>query len=232
MIIPMLYLVSFVIIFVILLKLTKILWKAILFTLVLFLLITGLTAYLVYKDVNNIIDQNKLFLLVNDQNVLAGGIITGQFEDISYLNNSEIENYSISYAEKDYKSILADNYLLIILETKSLEELNLTVTSPENIIQSDDLVKLLEIENEEEFLRNAQELNLTYLENTSQDMLNIKLAITKEILETTIKTDTLKLKDVVQGVQFYPDRLSILIAKQMPLKVIINFMIKETIKGG
>lgn len=232
MIIPMLYLVSFVIIFVILLKVTKILWKAILFTLVLFLLITGLTAYLVYKDVNNIIDQNKLFLLVNDQNVLAGGIITGQFEDISYLNNSEIENYSISYAEKDYKSILADNYLLIILETKSLEELNLTVTSPENIIQSDDLVKLLEIENEEEFLRNAQELNITYLENTSQDMLNIKLAITKEILETTIKTDTLKLKDVVQGVQFYPDRLSILIAKQMPLKVIINFMIKETIKGG
>ncbi|MBS3172576.1 hypothetical protein J4438_03280 [Candidatus Woesearchaeota archaeon] len=232
MIIPIVYLIFFLILFIILLKITKILWKAILFTLILFLLITSLTAYLVYKDVNNIINEDKTFLLVNNQTVLAGGLITGKFEEIIYVNDSELENYSVLYSSKDYKSILGKNYLLIILKTRSLEELNLTITTPENIIQSDDLVKLLEIENKEEFLKQAEELNLTYIDQASQDILNTKLAITKDILQATLKDDVSKLKDVVKEVEFYPDRLSIMIAKQMPLKVILSFIIKETINGG
>nr|MBA4405185.1 hypothetical protein [Nanoarchaeum sp.] len=232
MILPILYLIFFVIIFIILLKVTKILWKAILFTLVLFLLITGLTAYLIYKDANKLVKQDKLFLLANDQRVLAGGIITGEFEEIQYLNNSIINNYSYFYSTNDYNSLLTDKYLLIILKTQSLEELNLTVSTPEATIPSEDLVYLLEIENEEEFFKQAQKLNITNSYYAGQDIGITKLVITKDILDTIIKKDTLKLNEIIKEVQFYPDRPSILIIKQMPLKVILSLMIKETIKGG
>lgn len=232
MIIPILYLVAFLILFIILLKVTKILWKAILFTIIAFLLITCLISYLVYKDATNIINKDKVFILVHDQDLLTGGVIKGQFNEMIYFNDSEMESYSECYLNKDNKCILGNRYLLIILETRSLEELNLTITQPGRIIQGEDLVRLLEIKDQEEFITKASELNLTYLQDTSQEILVSKVAITKGILENTLKEDSTKLTKLIKEVRFYPDRLSILILKQMPLKVILSFIIKDTINGG
>lgn len=106
--------------------------KAITFTFLILLLLLSITGFFVYKDIkdfqNNIGEKPVLFVLTDQNKVLTAismeklELEEGFFDKISEATSpEEIEKLSSYYQNKDYSSMLNNNYKLVLTDIRFIE---------------------------------------------------------------------------------------------------------------
>ena len=179
-------------VFFILFKITKVIWKAILFTFLILVLFLGLLGYLVYSDVQSIINEEKKIFIVSEKQVLTGTSFIDFQEQTNYFTNSELNTYTEHYKEEDYKKMLGEAYLLLIIKTDIFEDIGDTLVIQNETISKKEVLNMLSANNTQEFIQIASQVseNITSSDSVTQDeMIEYKFkliaAILKESLEET-----------------------------------------------
>ena len=101
MIVSTIYLVAILLLALLFFKITHIIWKTIIFTILIIILVFGITGYAIYEDIQKTINEDKIFIISGDDMVLTGIIFSDNIEERVYLNQWEIEEYSNFYAFYD-----------------------------------------------------------------------------------------------------------------------------------
>ena len=110
-----------IILIIILFKIIKSLVKTALLVIVFLLIIGVIGGFFVFRDVQdlkeNFFVQEKLFLLVDQDEVIQGFEATEfDFDTISFLGPSELSDIEKNYESGNYQEILGDYYKIIILK--------------------------------------------------------------------------------------------------------------------
>ena len=135
-------------------KLTKTVWKTILFTLIIILVFIGAIVYLVYQDVQEVINGENTLLVASEGKVITGA--TFQKDNINYFNEADLDPYSSHLLEEDYESILGNDTLLIILNTSMFNDLDTSVIIEEKTFSTQEGVSLITSNTVSEFLEKAK----------------------------------------------------------------------------
>src|SRR3989344_3688176 len=165
------------IIFVFLAALTVIFVKKIL-KIIFFILIISLVfilafGFFIYKDMSNIKEKftnsGNILLLIDDDKISTGVIINK--DETDFISQEQLNSYSNYLINKDYESILGDNYKLMLVKLDILNELD------ENYIISDKKIsreRLIEILRSEE---PSKELTKESITIGDSDKIKIKAAL-------------------------------------------------------
>ena len=117
-IIPLIILLVFLIVFKFVFKI----FKYFMIAFILLIIVIGVSGYFIYRDAvslaNNFPTQNKLILINIDK--IESGFIISTDEPI-FLTQDKVNIYNQFYQNGNYKSILENNYKLIILKIDKIE---------------------------------------------------------------------------------------------------------------
>ena len=213
-----------VVAFILFFKITKVIWKAVIFSLLVVLLLTSILGYFVYKDVEKIINEDKIVLVTSGENIISGMVFSKEFDQAEYLTQEELGIYEEFYQSGEYESILEDRYLLINIKTEMYEHLDelieLTNGTTKQTVNKQDAMELLNAETPEQFIEIADKIseNITSSENVSyQEMLEYKLKVSAALVNEVIEdTENNGINDVVENTEFYPNRLTIVLIREIP----------------
>lgn len=140
-----------IILFIVFFKIFKTILKAISYTLLIVVIVSLVFGYFVFQDLKDI-QQNfetepKLFLLEDNNKIMAGVIITGN-ESVTLLTQKEQDKYTQYLKQNDLKSIKGNNYKLFILKkgffnssVQIEEDINLTKEQAAEIMTSEEAIK-------------------------------------------------------------------------------------------
>lgn len=107
-------------------KFLKSILKTVLIGILLLGLIFGTGGFLIYQDImdlkDNINDAEKL-VLIGDDNTILSGIMVKSIDDqnFTFLSDKKIEEIDEYYKEKEYESILKDNYKFILIKVRAFD---------------------------------------------------------------------------------------------------------------
>jgi hypothetical protein len=206
-----------IIISIVFFKITKVIWKTILFTLLILLVVLGVTGYLVYQDMQEIINSENMVLIVSEQGVQTGANIYKEEEfNIDYITEEELSTYSNYLREGEYESILGDKILLVVLNTSMFNNLNKSISINGEEFSTKEGIDMIMSNSTLEFLDRATEIvGLNESIITKEEMIKYKLQINLILLEELIREEK-GTKTLFQNTQFYPERLTIKLIKQIP----------------
>ena len=195
-------------------KLTKTVWKTILFTLIIILVFIGAIVYLVYQDVQEVINGENTLLVASEGKVITGA--TFQKDNINYFNEADLDPYSSHLLEEYYESILGNDTLLIILNTSMFNDLDTSVIIEEKTFSTQEGVSLITSNTVSEFLEKAK--TIAYINETiitNEELIKYKLQITLLLVQGLIMEDQ-GAKTYIKYSKFYPERFTIKLIKQTP----------------
>ena len=198
----------------ILFKLTHVIWKTILFSILIILLITGITGYMIYKDVQNTINEEKIIIVSYEDEVLTGLTFSENLDDKKYLTTNQLNEYSTFLSEEDLKQILSDNYLLINFNIVKINNTN-GVEYMNNSFTKDEVFEMMLAENPTEFIQSASKLSEEISLNeiiTEEEMIEYKMGISGLLFKELLMSDQNTLKQI----EIYPERITIKIIKELP----------------
>lgn len=211
-------------VFILFFKVTKVIWKAILFAFLIVLVLFSLLGYFVYLDVQKTINEDKIILVTSGENIVSGMVFSKEFDQAEYLTQAELDVYEEFYQADDYESILEDRYLLINIKTEMYEGLDETIEisngTTKQTINKQDAMDLLNAENTEQFMEIANKIseNITEANNISnQEMLEYKLKVSAALVNEVIEdTENNGINEVIENTEFYPNRLTIVLIGEIP----------------
>ena len=115
------FIVSAIVIF----KIVKTILKTILIILILSFLLIAIFGFFTYQDAvelkDNLETKPKLMLLQDNENIIAGFVITDFKKEAEFLALSQITKYQNSFKKQDYKKMLGNNYKMFIIEIKAFD---------------------------------------------------------------------------------------------------------------
>ena len=213
-----------VLVFLLFFKVTKVIWKAILFSFLVILVLFSLLGYFVYTDVQKIINEDKLILVTSGEDILSGMVFSKEFDQAEYLTKEELGTYEALYQSGDYESILEDRYLLVNIKTEMYAGLNETIElingTTAQIVNKQDTLDLLNAETPEQFMEIADKIseNITNTDNISnQEMLEYKLKVSAALVNEVIEdTENNGISEVIENTEFYPNRITIVLIREIP----------------
>jgi hypothetical protein len=213
-----------VLVFLLFFKVTKVIWKAILFSFLVILVLFSLLGYFVYTDVQKIINEDKLILVTSGEDILSGMVFSKEFDQAEYLTKEELGTYEALYQSGDYESILEDRYLLVNIKTEMYAGLNETIElingTTAQIVNKQDALDLLNAETPEQFMEIADKIseNITNTDNISnQEMLEYKLKVSAALVNEVIEdTENNGISEVIENTEFYPNRITIVLIREIP----------------
>jgi len=198
-------------------KIRKIIWKTILFTLLVILIIIGVTGYLVYKDVQEIINNENIILITSEQGVQTGAIVyKGEEFNTNYFNEQDLIIYSEYLKNDDYKSALGDRALLIILNTSMFNNLDRSISINGQEFPIKEGVDSLMSNVTSEFIDKATgilKINMSII--NKDEMIEYKFKMTPILVGELVREEG-GTKTLSQNTKIYPERLVIKILKQTP----------------
>lgn len=207
-----------ILLFFVFFKITKIIWKAILFSLLVLLVFLVGFGYLVYADINKIINEEKTILVSTEEEIISGLIFTKEIEEAIYLDEEIIEDYSEKLKEGNRKAVLNESYLLIILKTEIFDEMGDTIEVLSEPVPKEDALSALSAETPEEFMEIANRISENITESdsiTREEMLKYKFQISGVLAQNMLEEKG-GAKKIVKDMEFYPNRISLVILKEMP----------------
>ena len=198
-------------------KITKIIWKTILFTLLIILVVVGVTGFLVYQDVQEVINGKNGILVISEEGVQTGAILYNEEEiEIEYFKEEDLNTYSGYFKNNDYKSALGDKSLLIIFNSSMFDNLDKSISIDDMEFSTKEGIDLIMSNSTIEFLDKAIEvtrINDTII--TKDKMIEYKLQITLILIEELLREEDGS-KILLENTKFYPERLTIKLIKQTP----------------
>lgn len=195
-------------------KITHIIWKTILFSILIMIIIIGITGYLVYNDAQKTITEEKLIIISYENKALTGIIFSDNLNDKQYLKMDQLSVYSEYLESGDFESILSDNYLMINVDLINLNEINNTEYM-NNTFTKDEIFEMMLAENPEEFINSASKLSDEIELNqriTEDKMVEYKMGISGLLFEDILTSD----QDIINKIEIYPERITIKLIKEAP----------------
>lgn len=126
-----------ILLFFIFFKITKMVLKAIMFAFLILLLLIGLSGFLIFKDIKDFkenIGQKPILFVLTDQDKLLTAISMDDLGDseededdffdgisLKTMPQSKVNQLSSYYQNKDYKSMLGNNYKVLFIDLKFIE---------------------------------------------------------------------------------------------------------------
>ena len=206
-------------------KITHVIWKTILATLIILLIIIGATTYFVYSDIQKTITNDKIIIISNENEILTGVIFSNNNTEKKYLDQEMVSNYSGLLKNGDYGGIMGEKYLMAILDISN--SMGAKNKSYSNITTSGDEIKqLMLINSPGEF-----SIKLNSLLGTN----NMVLTDMDEIIKYKMNLSSLLLKDMVvkgtlqNNLLIYPERITLKLIGEFPK--IFNLIGNKIIQG-
>lgn len=196
-------------------KITHIIWKAVLFTLLILLLVFGITGYIVYKDIQNTINEEKLIIISNENKVLTGITFSDSLDEKQYLTTEQLNEYSEYLELEELDVLLSDNYILIQLDLSDFNEINDTEYM-NNTFTKEEIFEMMLAENPSEFIDSASklseeiDLDQTITEN---EMIEYKMSISGLLFKDILMSPD---KGIFDQINIYPERITIKLIKETP----------------
>ena len=195
-------------------KITHIIWKTILFSILIMIIIIGITGYLIYNDAQKTITEEKLIIISYENKALTGIIFSDNLDDKQYLKMDQLGVYSEYLESGDFESILSDNYLMINVDLINLNEINNTEYM-NNTFTKDEIFEMMLAENPKEFINSASKLSdeIELDQGITEDkMVEYKMGISGLLFEDILTSD----QDIINKIEIYPERITIKLIKEAP----------------
>jgi len=199
-------------------KLTKIIWKAILFTVIVIIIFIGLTGYLVYIDIQHMVKEEKIVIITSNGQAVTGAIIPEHINQTTYLTSSDLELINQNLKDGDYDSILGNNYLLITLDTDILDYKNNTIEINGGEYKTEEAIDILLANTTQDFIILASNIseNISITSSiTENEMIQYKAQIAGAIIEDTLENKP-SAEDLINDIDFYPNRITLVLITNAP----------------
>ena len=216
MIVSTIYLVAILLLALLFFKITHIIWKTIIFTILIIILVFGITGYASYEDIQKTINEDKIFIISGDDMVLTGIIFSDNIEERVYLNQWEIEEYSNFFKNKNLQSILDEKYLLINLDISSMN--NKTILNySNNLVEGEKMKNIMLSESPGQLMMQMRDIEGN--ENnydeiiTFDEMIRYKMDLSGPLIKEIIISD----KNIYDKIEVYPRRITIKVMDELPI---------------
>jgi hypothetical protein len=216
MIVSTIYLVAILLLALLFFKITHIIWKTIIFTILIIILVFGITGYAIYEDIQKTINEDKIFIISGDDMVLTGIIFSDNIEERVYLNQWEIEEYSNFFKNKNLQSILDEKYLLINLDISSMN--NKTILNySNNLVEGEKMKNIMLSESPGQLMMQMRDIEGN--ENnydeiiTFDEMIRYKMDLSGPLIKEIIISD----KNIYDKIEIYPRRITIKVMDELPI---------------
>lgn len=175
-------------------------------------------AYLIYKDVNGLVNESKLILLESKEKIQTGYILSKDTQRlIASQDLMEINNY---YKNKNLNAVRNSTYRLIILDTKLFKDLPDIIPFENITYNKQSLLLAIDSETPEDFslkLGNNKGDLIGDNNISNEDLIKYKATIAG-ILLSSLSEDP---KNLIKGIKnkeisFYPNSITIILLNQLP----------------
>lgn len=170
--------------------------KTILFVLLISGMLLGAAGYFAYRDAmdlkENLLTARNLFLLEEDDELIAGFEFSVKQKEPLILGISKLNVLNSNYREKDYKSMLEDNYKMFIFEREVFDEVD-SVKMDSDVYPKEFIYRLFDADDAVEVFVDYQIEKKGFSEEFKE---NVRSDVTREFGDST------HLKGVAFGVLF------------------------------
>ena len=212
-------------------KITHIIWKAIIYTLIILLVIMGTTTYLVYNDVQKIISDDKIIIISNENEVLTGAIFSNNDEKMTYLDQNEIDNYSILLGQGNMGAIKGEKYILARLDISNLSDMG-NISYSNITMNLDEVKQLMLARTLDEFPINFNDLSEFEDDQVLED--TDKLIKCKMRLSMLLMRGMMVKSILFDNLSIYPERITSKLIEEFPKISLLakNKLDEHTLKNG
>jgi hypothetical protein len=132
------------------------------------MLVVGVSLILDVNDFRkNFLTEEKKMILVEDNNILAGFIMTTEDQEPTFLTKEEIDAYSSSLQVGNLDAILGDSYKVMVLDLKVFEELPIDLFDIQgNMLSKEAVISVFRSDNPGSIIE--EELGATYQSSDSE----------------------------------------------------------------
>lgn len=206
--------------------------------------IIGAAAFIVYEDIQdikeNFQESSKKVIVADNGKVLTGFSLNGR---ISFMADSQLDEYSSYLQKKDYKNILGSSYRLMVFDADIISEIDAQELSINGkSIDRNYAVAVLKADNPFQMLKSKgiTEKDLSITKEDTKNNAHVKAALFGIILANDIlgPKDVLLLSGYKEGlITVYPETALFKTVKYLPLSFIgdaakgMFAMTKEAAKG-
>jgi hypothetical protein len=223
------YIVFSLLLLLILYKITKILWKAFLFTFLISLIILGIFAYFVYIDVSSLMEKQKLLLVVSNEKIQTGYIFSDQ--PTSPITYKQLTTFNEHYPQ-NIDLISQDKYRVIFIYDTAFQDTPETIAFQNITFRKQNLINALNANTSQEFINTLSEdkENLISTQEISQDeLIKYKAYIAGLLLKPVLENPSTLVSNLKEGnIKLHNSIINFLI-KQIPTSLLVNNL-KDKIK--
>lgn len=186
------------------------------FTILIIILALGITCYAIYDDVQKTINEDKIFIISEENKVLTGIVFSNNFEDRNYLTYEEIDEYSGFLESKKLQLILDEKYLFINLDISNINNAT-TLNYSNNLIDNEEIKNIMLSESPEKLMIRMNDVmgnKNNYEEITTLDeMVRYKMDLSGLLIKEMVTSD----EGLYDKIDIYPERITMKIMDELPI---------------
>ena len=216
--------------------LVKKILKVIFFISILLLVFVLAFGFFLYQDAMNIkenLASNKLFLLVDNDEILTGMIIADN--EPVFIDENQINEYTNYLKEKDYEAILGDNYKLFLVSLDILNDLKGEYEILNKNVTKDELFNIFRSEEPYKELTGKEEKKKIKADDNEIDS-NDKIKFKGFLFMTVLSNDLIRTKNPFKMllyykknyIEVYPETILFKFIKIIPTSFINKMVTKVT----
>ncbi len=192
----------------------------------------------IYQDVvdikENFVSSNKLFLLEDNNEILTGIIIIG--DETVFIDENQVNTYTNYLQEKDYESLLGDNYKFMLVKLDILNELKDEYEMLDETVTKEELFTIFRSEEPYKELAGKNPEGKVTINDQEIDAAN-KVKFKGLLFGVVLANDLIKSKNPFKMliyykknyIEIYPETILFKFVKSIPTSFVSKISAKVTI---